>query len=176
MYRSAVQPKPPSSSLAVTPSPGHRPFGPPTCRSAPGRTAYRQPSWSSSAPSTHKPERVHFTPVCLTGYVPSSGFLTLSTGYSSPRRPTLFQAGSAHGVPLFRGFPPLPGPADSSSHGIALVALFPLMPSLGLRARGVCRRCLELAQTYYRLQGFAPAVDPYRIQASIRAALRPIPS
>jgi hypothetical protein len=48
LYRSAVQPKLPSSSLAVTPPTGHRPFGPPTCRSAPGRTAHRQPSWSFS--------------------------------------------------------------------------------------------------------------------------------
>jgi len=86
------------------------------------------------APSTHEPERVHFTPVCLTGYVPPSGFLTLLTDCSSPRRPTVFQAGSALGVSLFRGFPPLPGPADSSSCGIALVAFFPLLPSLGLRA------------------------------------------
>jgi hypothetical protein len=50
------------------------------------------------APSTLEPRRVHSTPVCLTGYVPSTGFLTLSTDYSSPGRPALFRAGNAHGV------------------------------------------------------------------------------
>jgi len=50
------------------------------------------------SPSTHEPRRVHSTPVCLTGYVPSAGFLTLSTDSSSPERPALFHAGNAHGV------------------------------------------------------------------------------
>jgi hypothetical protein len=66
-------------------------------------------------PSTHKPRRVHSTPVCLTGYVPPTGFLTLSTGYSSLRRLALFHASSAHGVlSLSRDFPLLLGPAGSS--------------------------------------------------------------
>jgi len=50
------------------------------------------------SPSTRKPRRVHSTPVCLTGYVPSTGFLTLSTVSASPERPALFHAGNAHGV------------------------------------------------------------------------------
>jgi hypothetical protein len=58
------------------------------------------------APSTHQPERVHFTPVCLTGYVPPSGFRTLPTGFSSPRRPALFQAGGALGVFALQGLSP----------------------------------------------------------------------
>jgi len=51
-----------------------------------------------SSPSTHEPGRVHSTPVCHTGYVPSPGFLTLSTACSSPGRPAFFRAGNAHGV------------------------------------------------------------------------------
>jgi hypothetical protein len=66
------------------------------------------------APSAHQLERVHFTPVYLTGYVPPSGFLTLSTASSSLERPALFHAGNAHGVSLYKGFPSQPGPADSS--------------------------------------------------------------
>jgi hypothetical protein len=50
-------------------------------------------------PSTLQPERVHSTPAYLTGYVPPTGFLTLSTGYSSPERPALFHASNAHGIP-----------------------------------------------------------------------------
>jgi hypothetical protein len=72
-------------------------------------------SWSSLAPPTPEPERIHSTPVCLTGYVPPTGFLTLSTGYSSLRRLALFHASSAHGVlSLSRDFPLLLGPAGSS--------------------------------------------------------------
>jgi len=44
------------------------------------------------APSTHEPERVHLTPGCHTGYVPSSGFLTLATAFSSLERSALFHA------------------------------------------------------------------------------------
>lgn len=62
------------------------------------------------SPSTHKLRRVYSTPACLTGYVPSSGFHTLSTVYSSPERPALFHAGNAHGVSLSRGLPSPSGP------------------------------------------------------------------
>jgi hypothetical protein len=62
------------------------------------------------SPSTLEPRRVHSTPACLTGYVPPTGFRTLSTDCSSPERPALFHAGNAHGVSLSRGFPPPPGP------------------------------------------------------------------
>jgi hypothetical protein len=40
-----------------------------------------------------------------TGYVPSSGFLTLSTACSSPGRPALFQTGGVHGVRSSGVFP-----------------------------------------------------------------------
>jgi hypothetical protein len=71
-------------------------------------------------PSTHKPRRVHSTPVCLTGYVPPTGFLTLTTVCSSPERPALFHAGNAHGVLLSRGFPSLPG---SVTHRLGITLL-----------------------------------------------------
>lgn len=74
-------------------------------------------------PSTHWPERVYSTPACHTDYVPSSGFCTLSTVYSSLERPTLFHAGNAHGLLLSRDLPSLPGPTDSSPgnypHGVS---------------------------------------------------------
>jgi hypothetical protein len=76
------------------------------------------------APTTREPRRVHSTPVCRAGYVPPSGFFTLSTACSSPERPALFHAGSVHGVPLFRDFPSLPGPGNSSSRD-ALMAFLP---------------------------------------------------
>jgi hypothetical protein len=56
-----------------------------------------------------------------TGYVPSTGFYTLSTAYSSLERPTLFHAGNVHGVSPFREFPSLPGPAAHHDE-ITLVA------------------------------------------------------
>jgi hypothetical protein len=56
------------------------------------------------APSTLEHERVYSTPVCHTGYVPSSGFLTLSTAYSSPAPPVIFQTGNALGVFALQGF------------------------------------------------------------------------
>lgn len=176
MYRSAVQPKLPSSSLAVTPPTGHRPLGPPTCRSAPGRTAYRQPSWSSLPLRRMNLSESTSPRFASPGKFRPQGFAPSRRVTPRPDVRPYFRPVAPLGFSLFRGFPPLPGPADSSSHGIALVALLPLLPSLGLRARGVRRRCLELAQTYFRLQGLAPAVDPYRMQASFRAALRPIPS
>jgi hypothetical protein len=70
-----------------------------------------QLSWSlvplrRVSPSESTPPRL-----ANTGYVPSTGFYTLSTAYSSLGRPALFHAGNAHGVPPFREFPSLPGPA-----------------------------------------------------------------
>jgi len=67
-----------------------------------------------SSPSTHQPERVYSTPACRTGYVPSSGFRTLSTACSSLGRPALFHASNVHGVLPFRGFPSPSGPVGSS--------------------------------------------------------------
>jgi hypothetical protein len=63
------------------------------------------------APSTLQPERVHLTPAYLTGYVPPTGFLTLTAVYSSLERPALFHAENVHGVLLSRGLPSQPGPA-----------------------------------------------------------------
>jgi hypothetical protein len=76
------------------------------------------------SPSTLEPGRVHSTSACHTEYVPSSGFFTLTTASSSPGRPAIFQTGNALGVPLFRGFPPLPGPA-TRHHGVALLTFAP---------------------------------------------------
>jgi hypothetical protein len=73
------------------------------------------------APSAHQLKRVYLTPAYLTGYVPPTGFLTLTTAYSSPERPALFHAGNAHGVSLFREFPSQPGPA-THRHRITLLA------------------------------------------------------
>jgi hypothetical protein len=55
--------------------------------------------------------------------VPPSGFLTLSTDYSSPARPALFHAGNALGISLFRGFPPPSAPSRSSRPGCPLGVL-----------------------------------------------------
>jgi hypothetical protein len=55
------------------------------------------------APSTLEHERVHSTPVCHTGYVPPTGFLTLTTDYSSPAPPVIFQTGNALGVFALQG-------------------------------------------------------------------------
>jgi hypothetical protein len=101
------------------------------------------------SPSTHKPERVHSTSVCLAEYVPPSGFLTLSTGCSSLGRPALFQTGCVLGVSLCRGFPPLPGPTTRRRE-IALLTF----PSLAIvtcynnnRARDAVCYCLSTAAT-----------------------------
>jgi hypothetical protein len=74
-------------------------------------------------PSTHKPKRVHSSPAYLTGYVPSTGFLTLSTACSSPERPALFHAGNAHGILLSRGFPSLLGSATRRHENTLLAFL-----------------------------------------------------
>jgi hypothetical protein len=80
------------------------------------------------APSAHKLKRIHSPPVYLTGYVPPSGFLTLSTDSSSLERPALFHAGNAHGVLLSRDFPSQPGPAAHRSR-ITLLAFLQHTPS-----------------------------------------------
>jgi len=122
----AAQPRPRDSSHVVAPTTGFNPTRPanPSDASQPRRV--KKPSEPATlmeflAPSTHEPERVHKSPGCHTGYVPSSGFLTLSTAYSSLERSALFHADNAHGVPLFRGFPPLSGPM-TRRHRITLLA------------------------------------------------------
>jgi len=79
------------------------------------KTRPAAPLLESLAPSTHEPERIHSTPAYLTGYVPPTGFRTLSTDYSSLGRLALFRASSAHGVCRSPGgFPHYQRSTDSS--------------------------------------------------------------
>jgi hypothetical protein len=82
--------------------------------------------------------------------VPPTGFLTLSTGYSSPARPALFHAGNALGIPLFRGFPP-PSARAARHHPDALLAFSPrirLIPRMS--TRGVSAALSEASETLLR--------------------------
>jgi hypothetical protein len=83
------------------------------------------------SPTTLQPGRVHSTSACHTEYVPPTGFFTLSTDFSSPGRPVIFQTGNAHGVPLFRDLPPLPGPATRRRE-VALLTFSPRLLLLDL--------------------------------------------
>jgi hypothetical protein len=121
------------------------------------------------APSTLELRRVHSTPACLTGYVPSSGFLTLSTVYSSPERPALFHAGNVHGVSPFRGFPSPSGPYGSSPRDCPpdvspphqqIVDARRLSPHAEARFTDLCR-----------LQGLAPMVNPYHYRTVTSLAM-----
>lgn len=155
----------PRDHLALGNPKGHRepdhPEGSPGAQ--PPRRAAEMPLSATlmefPSPSTHEPRRVHSTPACLTGYVPSTGFRTLSTACSSPGRPALFHAGNAHGVSLFRGFPSPPGPADSSPRD------YPLDVSPPHQRVVDARRPPPRAETRFtdlcRLQGLAPTVNPY---------------
>jgi hypothetical protein len=111
------------------------------------------------SPSTLRPRRVHSTPACLTGYVPSTGFLTLSTACSSPERPALFHAGNAHGVfalqglsltARFRGSSPRNCPLDVSPRINLFVDAWHPSPHAETRFSGL-----------FRLQGLAPTANPY---------------
>jgi hypothetical protein len=165
LYRPAVQPKLPSSSLAVTPPSGHRPFGPPTCCSAPGRTAHRQPSWSfpplrrfnlseSTVPRFASPG-----PFRPQGFSPSRRITPRPDvrPYFRPVAPLGFRSSGVYPhrqVPRTRRLTELPS-----------WRLFLFSPNLGLRARGVCRRCLERAQTFFAFRAL--------LQQWIRTAYRP---
>jgi hypothetical protein len=114
-------PKPIGSSHGVTPTSGYNPTWPAEPANSFSSHKWDPRALTSSAtlmefasPSAHQLRRVYSTPACHTGYVPSTGFHTLSTAYSSPERPALFHAGNAHGVLLFRDFPSLSGPGGSS--------------------------------------------------------------
>jgi hypothetical protein len=106
--------------MRLRPLQGSTQHGPPTSHPPPLRRATKRAVASSYShgvcfPTTHKPKRVYSTPVCHTDYVPPSGFLTLSTGFSSLERPALFHAGNAHGIPdLSRDFPSPSGSTGSS--------------------------------------------------------------
>lgn len=114
------------------------------------------------SPTTLEPERVHSTSACHTEYVPPTGFFTLPTVFSSPGRPAMFQTGNALGVPLSRGFPPLPGPATRHRE-VALLAFSPRWRCYVFitttEAPEVTRSLLPRA--FGRLQGLTPAADPY---------------
>jgi hypothetical protein len=101
------------------------------------RWAFRQLSWSSSPLRRNSSGESTKAPDCLTGFVPPTGFLTLSTACSSPERPALFHAGDARGVLLSRDFPSQPGPG-SFRRRIALSA-FLLTSASGLTAWDVWR-------------------------------------
>jgi len=80
----------------------------------PGPLAHRPPKGCRlpapllefATPSTLEPGQVHSTPVCLAGYVPPPGFLTLTAACSLPGRPALFHAGNALGVSRSSGVSP----------------------------------------------------------------------
>ena len=126
VFRPSILPRdeyPSGHSHVVEPPSGYNPFRPVVLRQF-YRTGHDS-SRGVSAPSTHQLERVHSTPACHAEYVPSSGFLTLLTAYSSPERPALFHAGNVHGVSLFRGFPPPLSSNDSSSQNCTLAVCSP---------------------------------------------------
>ena len=104
----ATSPKRSNSSHAVAPTTGSNPTWPADLAVAAAPKSNKNGSISYShgvsVPTTHKPERVYSTPVCHTDYVPSSGFCTLSTAYSSLGRLALFHASNAHGIPALQGF------------------------------------------------------------------------
>jgi hypothetical protein len=165
----ATPPKRSSSSHAVAPTTGFNPTWPANlaARASPktSQSGSISDSHGVSSPTTLEPERVYSTPACHTDYVPSSGFRTLSTASSSLGRPALFHAGNAHGVSLFRGFPSLSGLTSSSP-----LRLPSWRFSSAKRSKLRNARALDSPQTpsracvtsLFRLQGFAPTVNPYR--------------
>lgn len=58
----------------------------------------QHPSHGVSFPSAHEVPKVHSTRICLTRYVPLSGFFSLLGGYSSRYPPALFHAVNARGI------------------------------------------------------------------------------
>jgi len=89
------------------------------------KLAYLAPLMESRAPPTLKPERIHSTPVCLTGYVPPSGFLTLSAAYSSLRRLALFHAIASLGFTRSSGVFPRHQVPTARRRRIALLTFSP---------------------------------------------------
>lgn len=97
-----------------------------------------------------------------TGYVPSTGFPTLSTAYSSPERPALFQTGSARGVRPPGVFPRCQVPqlvtAELPSWRFFLRNAY-VMRAVRRRASWNFR---SSTRTFCRLQGVAPTANPCR--------------
>jgi hypothetical protein len=165
----ATPPKRSSSSHAVAPTSGFNPTWPAdlAARASPktSQSGSISDSHGVSSPTTLEPERVYSTPACHTDYVPSSGFRTLSTACSSLGRPALFHAGNAHGVAPFRGFPSLSGLTSSSPLRLPSWRFSSAKRSKLRNARAPdspqtpSRACVT---SLFRLQGFAPTVNPYR--------------
>lgn len=63
------------------------------------------PPMEFRSPSTHEPQRVHFTPDCLPGYVPPSRFLTFSAAFSSLGPPAIFRLVASLGLRPSGDFP-----------------------------------------------------------------------
>jgi hypothetical protein len=138
----------------------------------------RQLSWSSwplrrISPSESTPPRL-----ANTGYVPSTGFRTLSTASSSLGRPALFHAGSAHGVPPYRGFPSPSGP-QARHLGIALLVFVPQRPEkLDNISSAEARRwgVVNAADAFGHLQGLAPSSEsvlPFRCYPEVASRSPP---
>jgi hypothetical protein len=155
--------------MRLRPLQGSTQRGPPTSLQLPLRRANKSGSISYSHgvsfPTTHKPKRVYSTSACHTDYVPSSGFCTLSTVYSSLERPALFHAGNAHGISLYKGLPSRSGLAGSSPMRLPSWRF-----SSAKRSKLRNARAPDSPQTQSsacvtslcRLQGLAPTVNPYR--------------
>jgi hypothetical protein len=73
-------------------------------------------------PSSVQAAGVHSTRVCLTRYVPHTGFLTLCAVYSSCRRPVLFHTGPLMGFFPFRVFTHMPAVRPSGRPSSRVVA------------------------------------------------------
>jgi hypothetical protein len=131
-----------------------------------------------SSPSAHTTWRVHSSRVYLARYVPSTGFLTLLTVFSSPSLPALFHAGNARGVSPFRGFPSR-GAALPPRKCITLLAFFParclhLQPGGG--GRPLPRHLGFREGPFDRLQGFYLPKSPSSTANSFRFYRGSIPS
>jgi hypothetical protein len=161
----ALEPKLRSASLVVAPTSGFNPRGPPL----PASLNPKVRECGSPAPL------VEFVPLrrlspgestpprfATTGYVPSSGFRTLSTDYSSPERPVLFHTGNvlgvrSSGVSPRRQVPQLVIAELPSWHSSSAVPI--VMMALRRRAWQTYRWS---TRAITRLQGVAPTVNPYR--------------
>jgi hypothetical protein len=155
--------------MRLRPLQGPTQRGPPTSIHPPLRRATKSSKPATLmeffSPSTHQPERVYSTPACHTDYVPSSGFLTLSTAFSSLERPALFHAGNVHGVSLSRGFPSLSGPSSSSPGGLPSWRFSSALHSKLRNARALASPQTQSrahVTSLFHLQGFTPTANPYR--------------
>jgi hypothetical protein len=82
------------------------------------KATQRSPLMRFRAPSTFELGRVHYSPACLTGSVPPSGFLTLSTAYASSEPPGLVSCRVRPWGYSLQGFSPAASTRDSSSRAL----------------------------------------------------------